>query len=69
MSIQQFPISPDVSFDWNVNDPTHLRERAEAILAWDEGKPVEKWTGDEWILIEDQTAFFFERRYRAALRQ
>ena len=47
------------------NDPERLRERAAAIDAWRDGKPVEKFVDGKWIRIREQTAFFFDRRYRA----
>lgn len=48
-----------------INNPIRLRERAEAIDAWNSGNPVDNFVDGEWIQIEDQTAFFFDRRYRA----
>lgn len=48
-----------------LNDPSRLRERADAIEAWESGRPVDKFCDGEWIQIEEQTAFFFDRRYRA----
>lgn len=48
-----------------LNNPARLRERADAIEAWDAGNPVDKFIDGNWIQIEDQTAFFFDRRYRA----
>lgn len=48
-----------------LNDPDRLRERAEAIEAWNKNLPVDKYDDGQWIEIESQTAFFFDRRYRA----
>lgn len=51
-----------------LNNPARLRERADAIDAWNAGRPVDKFIDGEWIQIEEQTAFFFDRRYRARPR-
>lgn len=61
----------DWSYDGHIwfNDTALLRERAEAIEAWENGEPVEKWTGSEWLPLESQTAFFFDRRYRKAVNK
>lgn len=48
-----------------LNNPSRLRERADAIDAWNAENPVDKFIDGEWIKIEGQTAFFFDRRYRA----
>lgn len=48
-----------------LNNPARLRERADAIDAWNAGHPVDKFIDGKWIQIEEQTAFFFDRRYRA----
>lgn len=48
-----------------LNNPSRLRERADAIDAWNAGNPVDKYIDGHWIQIEEQTAFFFDRRYRA----
>lgn len=48
-----------------LNNPARLRERADAIDAWNAGNPVDKFVDGKWIQIVDQTAFFFDRRYRA----
>lgn len=54
----------DTSF---LNDPARLRERAAAIEANEAGRPVDKWDaeGKTWIQLEEISAFFFDRRYRA----
>lgn len=59
------PIAPGVDFDWDVNNAEHLKERASALEAFDHDKRVQKFDGEKWIDITEQTAFFFERRYRA----
>lgn len=51
--------------DFNPNDPAQLRERADAIDANKRGEPTDKWRNGEWIPLEEQSAFFFDRRYRA----
>lgn len=48
-----------------LNNPARLRERADALDAWNAGSPVDKFVDGEWVQIESQTAFFFDRRYRA----
>ena len=48
-----------------INDPDRLRERADAIEAWKENRPVDKYCDGQWIPLETQTEFFFDRRYRA----
>jgi len=52
-----------------LNDPERLRERAAALEAWDAGLPVDKYIDGKWIQIEEQTAFFYDRRYRARPKQ
>jgi hypothetical protein len=48
-----------------LNNPPRLRERADAIDAWNAGNPVDKFIEGKWIQLEEQTAFFFDQRYRA----
>lgn len=48
-----------------LNDPQRLRERADALEANSNGKPVDKWCDGEWIPLQEITAFFYDRRYRA----
>lgn len=47
------------------NDPDRLRERALALEAAKEGKPVDRWNEGKWIQLESISAFFYDRRYRA----
>lgn len=48
-----------------LNDAARLRERADAIGAHQRGEPVDRWSDGEWIELEEITAFFYDRRYRA----
>jgi hypothetical protein len=54
--------SVDVSL---LNDPARLRERADALDAFERGEPVDKRCDGKWIELESQTEFFYDRRYRA----
>lgn len=60
------PTPTEVLVDTSLlNDPTRLRERADALDAAEVGSPVDKWCDGEWIQLESISAFFYDRRYRA----
>lgn len=46
------------------NSPPLLRQRADAIEARVRGEPTDKYIDGKWLPIEEQTAFFFDTRYR-----
>jgi hypothetical protein len=52
--------------NFDINDPIHLEERADALRAKDEGCAVEVFSADKWHAISTQIYWHATARYRRA---
>lgn len=60
------PTPTECSVDTSLlNDSVRLRERADALDAYNAGRPVDKFADGKWIELEEQSVFFYDDRYRA----